>query len=209
MNQESIYIVASYTDTVPGKLITARAKLKFWNRYDGDTYSHISLSRDSKLNNMISFARKEIGNPFNSGMIKEDIRKDMFTRVPEKSKIAVMQLGVSLEQVAAFTTNLNRDWERRDNFQFNYIGLVALLCTGTFGLSRENHYFCSQWATSILRESGIEIFEGKRPQDIRPFDFYRVLKEYIIYEGLTRDYPEEGINNPPKVYQYKGYERGK
>ncbi len=204
MNQHSIYIVASYTDTVPGKLITARAKLKFWNRYEGDTYSHISLSRDSKLNNMISFARKEMDNPFNSGMIKEDIRKDMFALNPEKSKIAVMQLGVTPEQASLFSANLDRDWLKKDSFQFNYLGLISLLCTGTFGVSRENHYFCSQWATSILRESGIDIFPSKRPQDIRPFDFYRLLKDYIIYEGLTKDYPEEGLDNPPKIYQYKG-----
>ena len=209
MNQESIYIVASYTDTVPGKLITARAKLKFWNRYDGDTYSHVSLSRDSKLNNMISFARKEMDNPFHSGMIKEDIRKDMFVLSPKKSKIAVMQLGITSEQAVAFADNMERAWAKRESFQFNYIGLVALLCTGNVGLSRENHYFCSQWATSILRESGIEIFDGKRPQDIRPFDFYRTLKDYIIYEGLTKDYPAEGINNPPKVYQYKNHKGGK
>lgn len=206
MNQNSIYIVASFTDTVPGKLITARAKLKFWNRYDGDTYSHISLSKDSKLDHMISFARKEMKNPFHSGMIEENIHKDMFILNPEKSKIAVMQLGVSEEQFYAFSINLSRDWLNRDSFQFNYMGLVSLLCTGTVGLSRENHYFCSQWATSILRESGIELFPGKRPQDVRPFDFYRFLKDYIIYEGLTKDYPEEGIVAVPKVYEYK---RGK
>lgn len=204
MNQESIYIVASYTDTVPGKLITARAKLKFWNRYEGDTYSHISLSRDCKLNHMMSFARKEMNNPFNSGMVKEDIRKDMFVRNPEKSKIAVIQLGLTDEQAATVDFNMTKGWLDKDSFKFNYLGLVALLFSGNIGLSRENHYFCSQWATFILRESGLDIFPDKRPQDIRPFDFYRTLKDYIIYEGLTRDYPTEGIQGENKIYQYKG-----
>lgn len=204
MNQKSIYIVASFTDTVPGKLITARAKLKFWNRYDGDTYSHISLSKDSKLNHMISFARKEMRNPFNSGMIAEDIHQGMFTLNSEKSRIAVMQLGVSEEQFQTFSSNLSEYWLKRDSFQFNYIGLVALLCTGTVGVSRENHYFCSQWATSILRESGIDIFPEKRAQDVRPFDFYRVLKDHIIYEGLTKNYPSDGMESIPKIYEYKG-----
>ena len=58
MENKKIEIVASYTDTVPGKIIKLRAAMKFWNLYSGDTYSHISLSRDSKLGNMMSFARK-------------------------------------------------------------------------------------------------------------------------------------------------------
>ena len=73
MNNDKVYVVTSYLDTVPGKLIKLRAEMKFWNRYLGDGYSHVSLSRDNTLTNMMSFARKELHNPFNSGLIKESI----------------------------------------------------------------------------------------------------------------------------------------
>ena len=87
MDKQNIYIVDSFTNTVPGRIIKWRASLKFWRRYDGDTYSHTSLSRDIKLGNMMSLARKEINNPLNCGFIKEDIRKDVFALNKEKSKI--------------------------------------------------------------------------------------------------------------------------
>jgi len=203
MKQKSIYVVASYTDTVPGKLITARAKLKFWNRYEGDTYSHISLSRDNRLRNMVSFARKEMKNPFNSGIVTEDIKRDMFVLNPDKSKIAVMQLGVSEETHQIVSDKIDEYLRIGEHLKFNYLGLVSLLLSGTRGFTLSNQFFCSQWATTVLRESGIDIFPKKRPEDVRPFDFYRELKEYQIYEGLTKDYPEEGIDFIPKVFQYK------
>ncbi len=203
MKQRAIYVVASYTDTVPGKMITARAKLKFWNRYEGDTYSHISLSRDSRLRNMVSFARKEMKNPFNSGIITEDIRKDMFVLNPDKSKIAVMQLGVTDDVWNQISDRMDYYLSIGGRLKFNYLGLVSLLLSGTKGFTLSNHFFCSQWTTTVLRECGIDVFPGKRAEDVRPFDFYRELKDYQIYEGLTRDYPEEGIESTPKVFQYK------
>ncbi len=198
MEKKDIYVVASYTDTVPGKLITARAKLKFWNRYDGDTYSHVSLSRDTKLNQMVSLARKELHNPFNSGLIHEDIRKDIFAINPQRSKIAVMKLGTTEEQFQKISDIIDSYWQRREEIHFNYAGLITLLLTGNIGYARENSFFCSQWVTTVLRQAGYPLFPGKKPQQIRPFDIYIALKKYLIYEGLTVDYPEY-YDEKPKV----------
>ena len=98
MSDNKIYVVTSFTDTVPGRMIKVRAEMKFWNRYMGDEYSHVSLSRDNTLNNMMSFARKDMKNPFNSGIVKEDIKQGMFALKPDKSKIAVMEVGVTKQQ---------------------------------------------------------------------------------------------------------------
>lgn len=93
-----IYIVASYNNTLIGKLIRLRARLKFWNRYVGDEYTHISLSLEPTLENMMSFARKEINNPFNAGLIKENIREGMFAKANEKGQIAVMKISVTEQE---------------------------------------------------------------------------------------------------------------
>lgn len=189
MEDKKIHLVASYTDTVPGKLIKLRASMKFWNRYAGDCYSHISLSRDSKLGEMMSFARKELDNPFNSGLIKEDIRKDMFALKPDISQIAVMELKVTPEQYDNLSKTMDRYWENKDQYGFNFAGLITMLLCGR-GIAPKNKFFCSQWVATVLQESGIDIFDGKDPKDIRPFDFYGTLKDKIIYEGLTKEYPE-------------------
>ena len=130
MENKKIEIVASYTDTVPGKIIKFRAAMKFWNRYSGDTYSHISLSRDSKLGNMMSFARKEINNPFNSGLIKEDIRTGMFALKPDVSRIAVMELKVSEQQYNNISSLMDYYWQNKDNYKFNFVGLTSMLIYG-------------------------------------------------------------------------------
>lgn len=183
-----IYIVASYCSTVVGRLIRDRAKLKFWNRYDGDCYSHISLSLDSKLNNMMSFARKRPHNPLISGLVQEDIRKGVLAHHPDKNEIAVFELPVSREQYQSIRRRMENDWARRESLKYNFLGLFTMLLVGR-GAARKDHYFCSQWAAEILQENGFDFFGGKKPCHIRHFDIYIALREYMIYEGYIKNYP--------------------
>ena len=191
MDRQNIYIVDSFTNTVPGRIIKWRASLKFWNRYDGDTYSHTSLSRDIKLGNMMSLARKEINNPLNCGFIKEDIRKDVFALNKEKSKIAVMELPVTVEQYNKVSNLMDYYWEHRDEYSYNFLGIMAMLAVGR-GLAPKNSFFCSQWVAQVLKDSNVDIFydyRNRNPEDIPPFLFYMVLEDKIIYEGPVVEYP--------------------
>lgn len=191
METEKIYIVDSFTNTVPGRIIKARATLKFWNRWDGDTYSHTSLSRDIKLGNMMSLARREINNPLDCGFIKEDIRKDVFALNKEKSKIAVMELPVTLEQYKKISNLMDYYWTHRDEYSYNFLGIMAMLAVGK-GLAPKNSFFCSQWVATVLEESGINLFsqyKNRNLEDITPFLFYTVLKDKLIYEGPVVEYP--------------------
>ena len=185
-NDRKIYIVASYTDTWPGRLIVVRAKFKFWNRYDGDTYSHISISQDPELTKMYSFARRTIHNPFNAGLIQESIKAGMFARKPDVNRMAVFELALSEERWKQLETLINADWNKRDMLKFNYLGIVVQLIFAR-GVARKGHYFCSQWVASQLNYCGVDLFH-KNPVHVRPFDFYVALKDSLIYEGLVKDY---------------------
>lgn len=57
------------------------------------------------------------------------------------------------------------------------------------GIAPKNSFFCSQWVTTVLQEAGINLFVKKKPQDVRPFDFYGTLEDKIIYEGPVVEYP--------------------
>ncbi len=188
MGNDKVYVVTSYVDTLPGKVIKVRAEMKFWNRYLGDNYSHVSLSRDNTLNNMMSFARREINNPFNAGLVKEDIHSGMFALKKDKSKIAVMQVDVTPKQYDEIGNIMERYWARRDELGFNFAGLASMLFCAR-GLPVEDRYFCSEWVTTVLQEAGVDIFSDKKPYNIRPFDFYCLLKDSIVYEGRAQDYP--------------------
>lgn len=187
-NKFHIYIVASYCNTVVGWLIRERAKLKFWNRYDGDTYSHISLSLDNKLDNMLSFARKRPHNPLISGLVREDIHTGILARHPDKNEIAVFALPVSREQYQSICRRLENDWERRESLKYNFLGLFTMLMVGR-GAARKDHYFCSQWVSEILQESGFDYWGGKKACHIRHFDIYIALRDYMVYEGCIANYP--------------------
>lgn len=194
MKNRKIYIVASYTNTWPGRMIVARASLKFWNRYDGDRYSHISISLDKRLTNMYSFARKEIYNPFNSGLINESIYEGMFARNGNISQIAVFEIAVTETQYTGLKETLEAYWEKRNDCKFNYLGLFFQLMIGR-GCARKNHFFCSQWVASLLQACGVCAFPNMTPPNIRPFDFYSTFHEYLIYEGLAKEYYTKGIDH--------------
>lgn len=185
-NAKKIYIVLSYTGTLPGKLIVFRATLKFWNRYSGDAYSHISLAKDVTLTEMYSFARKTLHNPFNAGFIKESIYEGMFKMNATTSKIAVFEIPVTEEKYNMIWHTVDKCWEKRDILKFNYLGLFVQLLLGR-GAARKNHYFCSQWVAAVLSACGINFFE-KNVIHVRPFDFYDVLKDRLVYEGEVTKY---------------------
>ena len=66
---KNIYLIITYTGTLPAKLI----KL-----YTKNEYSHISISLDKELNEMYSFARKNPYNFLNAGMIQEYINQEEY-----------------------------------------------------------------------------------------------------------------------------------
>lgn len=186
-DRKSIYIVVSYNDTFIGKIIRKRAEMKFWNRYAGDKYTHVSLSLELQLNNMMSFARKKVNNPLIAGLIKEDIGLGVFARSGEQSRIAVMEIPVSVEQYNLIQSLMGEYWNRRDMLKYNILGLFSMLLYGK-GIKIKDKYICSQWVAEILEDSGVYHFERKRPCDVRPFDYYDTFKKNIIYEGLTVEY---------------------
>lgn len=198
LEEKNIYIVASCNHTLAGRLIRERAKLKFWNRYPGDEYSHISLSLDEKLDNMRSFARKKPNNPLISGLVAENIRAGVFSFWPEKSKIAVFKIPCSAEQYAGIQKTMDEAWKNRNSLKYNFLGLFLMLLIGR-GATVKNHYFCSQWAAEVLKENGLEFFESVKPCHIRPFDMYSALRKFLAFEGCLMEYPFYNLTKGDKV----------
>lgn len=184
-----IYIVLSYNVTVAGKLIHWRARLKFWNRYKGDSYSHSSLSLNEELTRMMSFARKKLNNPFISGLIKEDIHKGVFARSKEKGKIAVAKIPVTKEQYQIIKQLLKEAWRERDSYKYDFKSLIRFLLIAK-GVKTEKKYVCSHWISEILQKASVYDFKEKNVWDVRPFDFYDMFREHFVYIGATTAYDQ-------------------
>ena len=187
---QHIYIVLSNNYTLVGRIVCLREKLHFGRHDAGTAYSHASLSLDSGLHNMLSFARKTIHNPFNAGLVEEDISAGMFTLKPEKSHIAVIKLPVTEQRHNDIEKLMSHYWNNREIYKYNSKGLIRILLHGrdTSDMSSKNAFFCSEWVDYLLKRCGIDLFRDENLYTVSPSDFYNKLKNNIIYEGLTKEY---------------------
>ena len=83
-----VYILLTRTETVPSKVI------HFFKRMP---YVHVSIALDEELDELYSFARKKINNPFRCGFIDEDITTGIFGRV--LTKLYLEQIHLILQEL--------------------------------------------------------------------------------------------------------------
>ena len=174
-NQKYIYVLLSRTQTVPSMLI---------RKYTREPYAHTSIALDIELKEMYSFARKTVHNPFNCGFISENIEQGIFGR-DKKTLCNVYALPVTQEQYQNVIKEISYFKGDVENYNYNYLGVVALM----FGKAVEHkrRYFCSQFVSYILKNSGIDLFD-KSNALVKPYDFRMKLKDKIIYNGKLSEY---------------------
>lgn len=177
-----VYIVISKTSTLPSNVI------KMWTK---EPYAHTSLALDIELNEMYSFARKKLNNPFNCGFISEDITSGVFGRDVD-TVCRVSRLRITEEQYVALTDKLSIFKDNKDAYKYNYWGILGVMVNRP--VERDYNYFCSQFVYRILEESGIELF-NKDPGLVRPEDFRTWDGLELIYEGKLNRYRQFLIDN--------------
>ncbi len=198
-NKRSIYLILSTNETIPEKLLRKRADILKRGKRNCNKYVHMGISFENSLDDMIAFTRKGMYNIFDAGLAREDINDGMFKKKEDVSKITVIELKINEEQYMELKKIVNYYWNNKEKYKYNFPGLVTMLLFGN-GIKYEKRFFCSEWITIILRNVGINLFTNIKPHHIKPFDFYELLVDKIIYEGLTQKYPyknevEEQISN--------------
>lgn len=180
-----VYILLSKTATIPSRMI------KMWTK---EPYAHASLAFDIELQEMYSFARKGIKNPFNCGFISEDITKGIFGR-DKDTTCMVLRLWVTSAQYKQIVRNIDKFKREKSFYGYNYIGIVGVMCNRA--IERRYNYFCSQFVYYVLEKSGIKLFD-KKPGLVKPEDFRTGDGMEIIYEGRLHDYRQYLENYYPK-----------
>lgn len=173
--QRYIYVLLSRTHTLPARLIRL---------FTGEPYSHTSIALDIELEQMYSFARKHIHNPFDCGFINEDIEKGIFGQ-DKNVYCSVYEVPVTEEQYQLVKHEIDIFIKNREIYRYNYTGLVGVM----FGKNVVDgkHFFCSQFVSHIFYKSGIRLF-SKENGLIRPYDFHIRLKDKRIYKGKLSEY---------------------
>lgn len=174
-NQKYIYVLLSRTHTVPARLIRL---------YTGEPYSHTSIALDVELNEMYSFARKHVYNPFDCGFIDENIETGIFGK-DKNIYCSVYAVPVTEEQYQIIKQEIDVFVKNRGEYKYNYSGLFSIM----FGRNVEDgkHFFCSQFVSHIFYKSGIKLF-AKEDGLIKPYDFHVRLKDKRIYKGKLSEY---------------------
>lgn len=182
---KSVYILISKTSTLPSDVI------KMWTK---EPYAHTSLAFDIELNEMYSFARKKLHNPFRCGFITEDITKGVFGR-DVNTVCRVARLRVTSNQYKRIRKIVESFRKESSFYKYNYLGIVGVMCNKP--IERRYNYFCSQFVFYVLQKAGVEMFD-KKPGLTRPEDFRTWNELELIYEGKLIDYRNYLKNEYPK-----------
>ncbi len=184
MEDKKIYILLSDTGTLLTNVI---------KRYTKAPYNHASIAFHPDLSEVYSFGRKEPGNPWIGGFVKENINCGLYKLKPDTT-CAVYSLTVSNDAYHKMLICI-QDFERNKNdYKYNFIGLFGVALNMT--IDRSHAYFCSQFVATVLNSGGIEIVD-KPACFTTPNDFRDIPIFTLEFEGELRYY------NPLKVHGHE------
>ena len=173
--EKQIYILLSHSGSILSKLI---------NIYTKKSYTHVSLGLDKDLDELYSFGRLRPYNPVLGGFIQEDILNGTYNRFPN-TRCALYLLTVTTDQYERLEREIEKFKKDQAKYKYNLLGLVGIMVNRP--IHREYNYFCSQFVSEVLTNSGINIIE-KTPGLTCPVDFLDCKELEIIYEGQLSQY---------------------
>ena len=159
-------------------------------------YSHASISFDSSMSKMYSFARKDPKNPFIGGFRYESIGKGFY----EKKEVpyGVYVVPCTEDQIKRMKKRLAYFEKNQEKFTFDFVGLV----TNYAGIVNNPAYswFCSRFVADILNAGSPE---GKvyvpEPSLQDPDDFKRaVFARYVVSGDNLMKYDQKEVDRATK-----------
>lgn len=177
---KNVYIVLTQTRTYPARAIRL---------YTHEPYAHASIAFDEDLEEMYSFARRGVFNPFNAGFIREHIDKGIFGKF-NSTECCIYKLQITKQQYISLRSVIEVFNQNKNSYSYNYLGLIG--AAFNIPVRSKQRYFCSQFVAYVLEQSGIYIFNKNyalvKPRDIRVNSnlepvYQGRLSEYRIYKN--------------------------
>ncbi|MCL6459140.1 MAG: hypothetical protein K6T85_14125 [Gorillibacterium sp.] len=175
--EKCIYVLLTDTGTLLTRIIklVTRAPL-----------NHASISFDENLSEVYSFGRKNPGNPFIGGFVKEDMGGKLFF----SASCALYCYRASDQTYDQMQDYIQQIEKEKQIYKYNILGLFGLLLNIKY--ERKHAYFCSQFVAAVFEENGF-IIAGKPAAMVRPGDFTGVPEFSLIYEGPLNQYVQPPI----------------
>ncbi|MGI6510604.1 MAG: hypothetical protein ACOX1L_08550 [Erysipelotrichaceae bacterium] len=172
MKKKKIFIILTKSATLLSKSIGWITK---------DEYTHSSISFNSTLQPMYSAGRKYTFSMFPASLKVEPFTEG-FYKYYNRSKMGVFYIEVS--QQAYNKTKEFVETMVAQKLPFNAVGL--LLCKTKIDYPRKGRFFCSEFVSTALEQSG-EIDIIKKPHRFRPEDFLKIKGIKFVYKGIIKD----------------------
>ena len=171
---KKIYILLTKTGTVPARTI---------HFFKGGDFTHTSLSMTPAVDHFYSYARRNIKNPFNAGLIVENIHTEVFAMYPT-CHCALYSIEVTDNAYQKMQSEIDLYFENYKKAKYNFLGLIPLALG--IKIRRKFKLTCSQFVALILEKSG-EIELPKNPYLMLPTDFLSISTINLVYDGILND----------------------
>lgn len=171
---KKIYIIQSCTGTLLSDIIKG---------YTRNTYTHVSISLDKKLNQMYSFGRLNPYNPFWGGFVQESPDRGTFKRF-YNTDCAIHELEITDKQYENIQKKIEYFENNKESYKFNIAGLFMVVANKR--RVKKNTFYCAEFVRYILKRSRIST-KGL-PKIIKPQDFSKLQGLNKIYEGKLQEY---------------------
>lgn len=167
MEEKYLYIIFSSVPNKVGKLI---------RMVSGHSYNHLSISLDSELKSMYSFARRYYHTPFYGGFVHESISRYHIKN--KSSEIQLCRIPITQTQFDSLSHKLNAMLENNEHYIYNHLSAITSLVRKSIKL--RDAYICVEFVVEILHSIGIQI-DPYAYYSIR--DLQEMLHKYVIYTG--------------------------
>lgn len=167
---KTIYILLTRTNTMLSRCIHAATR---------NDFTHVALSLDRSFECLYSFGRKYKWSYLPAGFVKESVHGGMMGDSNDIA-CAVYKLRISKRSYKRLLHILAEMEQNMDDYRYNIVGLP--MCFFHVASERQRHFFCSQFVSYVLIESGAVHIE-KAPSLVKPMDFPALDGMEQIFQG--------------------------
>ena len=181
MKSENIYIIQTYSQTIPSKIV------KLVTRYK---YSHIGICLNKNCDITYSFGRTKTHNFLKGGFVVEHKDGEFYKKF-NKTLCRIYELKIDEEKYEQIKEHLHYMKLNKNIYKYDFLG--AILRTFYIPVRFNNRYVCSQFVAEVLEKFNIYKFD-KDLKFIKPKDFDIIdnikeiyIGEYLAYHSIKGD----------------------
>lgn len=171
--EKFVYIVVSQSGTRISRMLRLLSR---------DPYNHVSLALDPALQQMYSYGRRKLRNPFIGGFVRETPQTGVFGHFRETDAV-VVRLPMSGAEYEKLQARMGEMYQNRKTYRYDYLGVFLAF----FGKSivRKQKSYCSKFVAGELQTAGVMKPEKRM---FRPMDFLALPCGETVFQGKLRAY---------------------